>query len=40
MSHVGGEQSVVVHADGNLLDRVTTRVRGGKLVIGNTVTCR
>jgi hypothetical protein len=33
--HVGGEQSVVVHADDNLLDRVTTRVGGGKLVIGN-----
>ena len=32
---VGGEQSVVVHADDNLLDRVTTRVRDGKLVIGN-----
>jgi hypothetical protein len=32
---VGGEQSVVVHADDNLLDRVTTRVGDGKLVIGN-----
>jgi Putative auto-transporter adhesin, head GIN domain len=32
---VGGEQSVVVHADDNLLDRVTTRVVDGKLVIGN-----
>jgi Putative auto-transporter adhesin, head GIN domain len=32
---VGGEQSVVVHADDNLLDRVTTRVSGGKLSIGN-----
>jgi len=32
---VGSEQSVVVHADDNLLDRVTTRVSGGKLVIGN-----
>ncbi|MFL6005732.1 MAG: head GIN domain-containing protein [Gaiellaceae bacterium] len=32
---VGGEQSVVVHADDNLLDRVTTRVSNGKLVIGN-----
>jgi hypothetical protein len=32
---VGGKQSVVVHADDNLLDRVTTRVSGGKLVIGN-----
>jgi hypothetical protein len=32
---VGGEQSVVVRADDNLLDRVTTRVTDGKLVIGN-----
>jgi hypothetical protein len=32
---VGGEQSVVVHADDNLLDRVTTRVDDRKLVIGN-----
>jgi len=32
---VGGEQSVVVHADDNILDRVTTRVSGGKLSIGN-----
>jgi hypothetical protein len=32
---IGGEQSVVVHADDNLLDRVTTRVGDGKLVIGN-----
>jgi putative autotransporter adhesin-like protein len=32
---VGGEQSVVVHADDNLLDRVTTRVGDGTLVIGN-----
>ena len=32
---VGGEQSVVVHADDNILDRVTTRVSEGKLVIGN-----
>ena len=32
---VGGEQSVVVHADDNLLDRVTTRVSGAKLSIGN-----
>jgi hypothetical protein len=31
----GGEQSVVVHADDNLLDRVTTRVSAGTLVIGN-----
>jgi len=35
MINVGGEQSVVVHADDNLLDRVTTRVSGGKLVVGN-----
>ena len=35
MIHVGGEQSVVVHADDNLLDRVTTRVSGRKLVVGN-----
>src|SRR6185312_17323269 len=33
---VGGRQSVVVHADGNLLRRVTTRVRSGRLVIGTT----
>jgi Putative auto-transporter adhesin, head GIN domain len=33
---VGGEQSVVVHADDNLLDNVTTRVQAGSLVIGNT----
>jgi Putative auto-transporter adhesin, head GIN domain len=32
---VGGEQTVVVHADDNLLNRVTTRVGDGKLVIGN-----
>ena len=32
---VGGEQSVVVHADDNLLDWVTTRVDDGSLVIGN-----
>ena len=32
----GGPQSVVVHADGNLLRRVTTRVRAGRLVIGTT----
>jgi hypothetical protein len=35
MIHVGGEQSVVVHADDNLLDRVTTRVSGRKLAVGN-----
>lgn len=34
--HVGGTQSVVVHADDNLLGRVTTRVQAGKLVVGNT----
>ncbi|HEX6698982.1 MAG TPA: head GIN domain-containing protein [Solirubrobacteraceae bacterium] len=33
---VGGRQSVVVHADRNLLRRVTTRVRSGRLVIGTT----
>jgi hypothetical protein len=33
---VGGRQSVVVHADRNLLRRVTTRVRNGVLVIGTT----
>lgn len=33
---VGGKQSVTVHADDNLLGRVTTRVRDGHLVIGNT----
>jgi len=31
----GVEQSVVVHADDNLLDRVTTHVGDGTLVIGN-----
>ncbi len=31
----GGEQSVVVHADDNILDCVTTRVSGGTLSIGN-----
>ena len=35
MIHVGGEQSVVVHADDNLLDRVTTGASGRKLVVGN-----
>jgi hypothetical protein len=34
--HVGGKQSVVVRADDNLLDHVTTEVQSGKLVIGNT----
>jgi hypothetical protein len=33
--HVGGRQSVVVHADRNLLDHVTTEVRAGRLVINN-----
>jgi len=33
---VGEQQSVVVRADDNLIDRVTTHVRSGKLVIGNT----
>ena len=31
---VGGRQSVVVHADDNLMDLVTTDVRDGKLVVG------
>jgi hypothetical protein len=34
--HVGATQSVIVHADTNLLSRVTTRVRSGTLVIGTT----
>ena len=34
--HVGGKQSVVVNADDNLLDHVTTTVQSGTLVIGNT----
>ena len=33
---VGGKQSVAVHADRNLLRRVTTQVRSGRLVIGTT----
>lgn len=33
---VGEKQSVVVHADDNLLGRVTTRVRSGTLVIAST----
>jgi hypothetical protein len=33
---VGEKQSVVVRADDNLLDRVTTEVQSGKLVIANT----
>jgi Putative auto-transporter adhesin, head GIN domain len=32
---VGEQQSVIVRADDNLLDRVTTQVQSGKLVIGN-----
>lgn len=32
--HVGGQQSVVVHADDNLLRQVTTQVHTGTLVIG------
>jgi hypothetical protein len=34
--HVGGRQAVVVSADDNLVDHVTTRVEGGKLIIGTT----
>ena len=34
--HVGGDRSVVVKADDNLLNRVTTKVQSGTLVIGNT----
>jgi hypothetical protein len=33
---VGAPQSVIVHADSNLLGRVTTQVSSGSLVIGNT----
>jgi hypothetical protein len=33
---VGARQSVIVHADSNLLGRVTTQVSSGRLVIGNT----
>jgi hypothetical protein len=33
---VGGPQSVVVHADSNLVGHVTTRVETGTLVIGDT----
>jgi hypothetical protein len=32
----GARQRVVVHADDNLLDRVTTRVAAGRLVVGDT----
>ena len=34
--HVGGRQSVVVHADDNLLGHVITRVELGNLVVANT----
>ena len=34
--HVGGSQSVVVHADDNLLRRVTTQVHAGTLTIRTT----
>jgi hypothetical protein len=34
--HVGVKQSVVVHADDNLLRHVTTQVHAGNLIIGNT----
>jgi hypothetical protein len=34
--HVGGRQSVVVHADDNLLRRVITQVHAGTLTIGTT----
>jgi hypothetical protein len=33
--HVGSDQSVVVHADDNLIDLVSTDVRHGRLVIDN-----
>jgi Putative auto-transporter adhesin, head GIN domain len=33
--HVGGRQSLVVHADDNLIEHVTTDVRSGKLVIAD-----
>jgi Putative auto-transporter adhesin, head GIN domain len=36
MVRVGARQSVTVHADRNLLGRVTTRVQAGSLVIGTT----
>jgi hypothetical protein len=34
--HVGGRRQVVVRADDNLINRVTTRVLAGRLVIANT----
>jgi Putative auto-transporter adhesin, head GIN domain len=36
--HVGDKQAVVVHADDNLLQFITTDVRDGELVIANTGT--
>ena len=36
--HVGDKQAVVVHADDNLLQFITTDVRDGQLVIANTGT--
>jgi hypothetical protein len=33
--HVGSDQSVVVHADDNMIDLVTTEVRHGRLVVDN-----
>jgi Putative auto-transporter adhesin, head GIN domain len=33
---IGKEQSLVVKADDNLIDRVTTKVRSGTLIVGNT----
>src|SRR5579871_5339340 len=33
---VGARQSVIVHADSNLLGRVTTQVSSDSLVVGNT----
>lgn len=33
---IGKKQSVVVKADDNLIDRVTTKVQSGTLVVGNT----
>jgi Putative auto-transporter adhesin, head GIN domain len=34
--HVGGKRSVLVRADDNLVNRVTTQVRGGTLAVGNS----
>ena len=34
--HVGGKQRVVVHADDNLIEHVTTDVRSGQLVIADS----